>query len=194
MLKELYFEYQNETTNSNLFKKLTQHLETKILSVFKTIGCSYDYKTEFVQDCHLKIFEVVCNKQFDDTATDAVIYYYFERAFLTVKRSFIKTYALYSNTVSLESTDSNGIMLIDRIADDFIEQKGALNTVYQFEIIKSLLTRDDYEFLLKFIDQENNEMRSVTEAATLLFVSKAAVSKRFKRISKLLQECFKNFE
>lgn len=192
MLKETFLQYQNDLTNNDLFLKLTKILESKVLSIFKSLGCSYSYQSEFIQDCHIKIFDIACNKHFDESVTDAVINNYFERAFMSVRRNFIRDYGLYDNTVKLDDVDDNGIPLIDKIAEPVKEDD--IDTTNVFKRIESVLSREDYMFLLNFIDKENSKMRSVTEVAALLFVSHQAVSKRFLRIKKRLQEKIKDLD
>ncbi len=175
-IKEIYTKYQQNLENNENFKKLIEMFDPKILSIFRTINCDYGYKDYFISDCYYKIFDVASKKHFNETSNDAVISSYFEQAFLTVRRDFIRNYGLYENIVVTEMLDNYGIQFINKA------KRTQINTEERFNDINSILSKEEHSFLLNFLDKDNNQIRSVTQVATLLFVSKQAVSKRLRRI------------
>ncbi|MDR1697565.1 MAG: hypothetical protein LBR37_01430, partial [Erysipelotrichaceae bacterium] len=115
MLKKLFLDYQKNPRNSIAFLKLATFLEPKIFTIFKSINCDNNYREDFIQSCHLKLLDVVNEVVFKEDATDNTISAYLERAFLTVKRDFTKTYHLYHLNISLDETDENDVPLLDKI-------------------------------------------------------------------------------
>ena len=188
MLKQSFLAFQDDISNSEKFTSLTSELKVKILSIFKTINCESTYREDFIQDCYLKIIEIAKNKKFDKTnLNDAVLNRYFERAFLTVKTKFINQYELYLNNISLDLENENGSRLIDLIASESKEARPdsfCINII----IIKNLISKSDWDFLMLFLDYDNGKLRKVIDVAKQLNVSHQAVSKRFIKIKKTINE------
>ena len=64
MLKELFYTYQKDLNNENKFRLLTKKLTPKILSIFKTVNCSYDLKDDFIQECYFKIYTIAIKNEY----------------------------------------------------------------------------------------------------------------------------------
>lgn len=179
MLLQLYKEYKNDLHNEDKFKRILKKLEPKILSIYKTINCPYDLKEDFVQDCHLKIFQIAKNKNINFTNVYALDRY-FERAFMTAKQGFIKKYHLDTQTISLDALNEYGDSLIDTIVDTKTDEELIIES--KLEIIKANLNEKDYQLLKLILNKEGNKNRSLTEVAKLLGVTPQAIYKRFKKV------------
>ena len=188
MLKQLFLDFQKDISDDLKFSKLADALKVKILSIFKTINCSPIYKDDFIQECYLKIFDVVRKKHFnEEELNDKILNIYFERSFRTVKQQFIKHYDLYRNNISLDEENERGISKLETLVDNNLSLNQA-NLLYKLKEIKEVLTLKDYNFLMLFINQEEKTLRSVTEIAKLLSISHQAVSKRFNKLKKIIRE------
>lgn len=187
MLKELFYTYQKDLKNENKFYLLTKKLTPKILSIFKTINCSYDLKDDFIQECYFKIYTIATKNEYffeNDYAIDS----YFERAFKTVRQQFIKKYSLDKKIIELDQENKNNSYLIETIIDEKEESMRKINE--KLEYIKEILTDKEYEIFIMILNPNESKNRSLTEVAKLLNVSPQAIHKRFKKIKEKINSLF----
>jgi len=184
LLTQLFLDFQSDATSDSRFVKLAGALRIKMLSVFKSIGCSATYREDFLQSCCVKILDVVHAKNFNcANLNDKILNRYFERAFLSVKGKFIREHELYRNHISLDAEDENGIALLEKVSD-CDQSAEIIASDHRLCDIKAFIPSSDYAFLRLFIGGDEGRMLKMAEVAKMLSVSHQAVSKRFKRIKR----------
>ncbi len=187
MLIKLFNEYKKDLSNDNKFIKLTDHLKPKILSIFSTIDCSYDLKEDFIQECHIKLFNMAKNKEFIEINSYGLDKY-LERSFKTVKQEFIKKYHLNKKLISLDGLNECGKALIETISDPSEEENEYIRK--NIRIIKTNLSEEEFKLFELILNIDGNKNRSLTEVAKLLGVTPQAIHKRFKKIKEKIKDLF----